>query len=122
MSTLTCNRCGGTGLYFGTMQCARCNGKGMLTAVRIKHLMESYYPRKLATGAISREVFTRHLFELREMLGRLGAPVEELGIDTERIAKAVPLDAAMCAKHGITHSSTMLEMKKKFPSIYVEEF
>lgn len=121
MSTLTCNCCGGTGLYFGTMQCARCNGKGMLTAVRIKHLIESYYPRKLAGGNISREVFVRHIAEMREMLAKLGAdPGETLNV--ELIAKAVPLDALMCAKHGITHSTTMLEMKKKFPSIYVEEF
>lgn len=122
MSTITCTCCNGSGFYFASMPCVRCNGKGVMTAKRVKHLMESYYPRKLATGAISREVFTRHIFELRELQCKLGADTEELSVDVERIAKAVPLDAAMCAKHGITHSTTMLEMKKKFPSIYVEEF
>lgn len=115
----TCKCCGGTGFYYQDMVCVRCNGKGVMTEKRIKRLMESYYPRKLAAGAISREVFTRTIEELREMLAGMGG---ELTIDIERVAKAVPLDAAMCAKHGITHSTTMLEMKKKFPSIFVEEF
>lgn len=122
MSAVICDGCGGTGVYHQNMGCVRCNGKGVVTEARIKHLMENYYPRKLATGEISRDVFAKRIEECRALLAKVGCETVDLSSDIERIARAKPLDAAMCARHSVGPETTMLEMKKKFPSIFVEEF
>lgn len=119
--TVLCDNCQGRGEYVEGMSCVRCNGKGALNLKRIEHLQFTYYPKRLASGSITKQVFEREITTLLKLRTMLGQPLPDIG-GTPIGTGPVLLDAVMCAKYGITLDTSVRELKLKFPSIFVEEF
>ena len=116
MKTCTCDRCKGSGIYYADEPCIRCSGKGVLDAVRLLHLRNVYFPRRLTNGKITKTVFDFEVGTIDKQL--VGLDVGVMPVRDEPII----LDPDLCDKHGINHNTTFRELKKIFPLIYVKLF
>lgn len=116
MKACTCDRCNGTGIYYADEPCIRCGGRGVLDSTRLLYLRNSYFPRRLTNGKISKTVFDFEVCVVDKLLA--GLDVGMMPVRDEPII----LDPDLCDKHGINHNTTLRELKKIFPLIYVKEF
>ena len=72
--SVKCDRCSGSGRWpkkDSPKRCHQCGGDGVMTIARCEHLIEKYWPGKVADGLKSQEVADREIADMRAILNRL---------------------------------------------------